>query len=141
MRSMQRQPTVYIVTNAYNRVLYTGVTSTPAQRFYQHRHSLLEGFTKRYNCTKLVYAESCDTMEQAITRKANQGLAAPKEDCAHREHKPAMEGFIRRNGCVVLSVAKDLMQWREVLRYAQDDGKRSSVNDIDKHIPLNSIFL
>ena len=66
---MLKLPTVYIVTNFSNRVLYTGVTSFPAQRFYQHKHSLLEGFSKRYNCNKLVYVESCDAMEQAIARE------------------------------------------------------------------------
>jgi putative endonuclease len=66
---MDKQPTIYIMTNIHNRVLYTGVTSAPAQRFYQHKHSLIDGFTKRYNCTKLVYAESCEAMEQAIGRE------------------------------------------------------------------------
>lgn len=64
-----KRPTVYIMTNLANRVLYTGVTAYPSERFYQHRHKLVDGFTKKYNCTKLVYAESCEAMEQAIMRE------------------------------------------------------------------------
>jgi putative endonuclease len=50
-------------------VLYVGVTAYPNERFYQHRNGLVEVFAKKYHCTKLVYVESCDTMEQAITRE------------------------------------------------------------------------
>ncbi len=64
-----KRPTVYIMTNANNRVLYTGTTTYPTERFYLHRNGLVKGFSKSYNCTKLVYVESCDTMQQAITRE------------------------------------------------------------------------
>ncbi len=57
------------MTNALNTVLYTGVTSDLAKRVYQHREKLVEGFTKRYNTTKLVWYESADTMESAILRE------------------------------------------------------------------------
>lgn len=64
-----KQPTVYIMTNRPRGVLYTGVTAYPNERFYQHREKLVKGFTKKYNCTRLIYAERYDTMEQAITRE------------------------------------------------------------------------
>lgn len=38
---------VYIVTNAYNTVLYTGVTGDLIQRAYQHRQGLGSAFTSR----------------------------------------------------------------------------------------------
>ncbi len=58
---------VYIVTNAHNTVVYVGVTNDLARRVYEHKHHLLKGFTDRYNCEKLVYAESFSNIEDAIT--------------------------------------------------------------------------
>lgn len=46
---------VYILTNRYNTVLYIGVTNDLQKRAWQHREKLVDGFTKRYNVTKLVY--------------------------------------------------------------------------------------
>lgn len=58
-----------MVTNRKDGVLYIGVTSHLAQRAFQHREGLLEGFTKRYRCKLLVYVEFHETMEQAITQE------------------------------------------------------------------------
>ena len=49
---------VYIVTNKIHIVLYIGMTGFLAGRIYQHREKLIDGFTKRYNATKLIYFES-----------------------------------------------------------------------------------
>jgi putative endonuclease len=48
---------VYIVTNRPNGTLYIGVTSNLARRIWEHRESLVEGFTKRYGLKRLVYIE------------------------------------------------------------------------------------
>ena len=45
------------MTNQPNGILYLGVTSALVQRVYQHRHGLIDGFTKRYGLTRLVYVE------------------------------------------------------------------------------------
>jgi putative endonuclease len=50
-------------------VLYTGVTNDLERRVYQHKLKLLEGFTKRYNINKLVYFESTEDVDVAITRE------------------------------------------------------------------------
>jgi putative endonuclease len=39
------------------------------KRVYEHRAKLVEGFTKRYNLTKLVYYEVCGDIETAIVRE------------------------------------------------------------------------
>jgi putative endonuclease len=49
--------------------LYTGVTNDLARRVYEHQQKLVEGFTKRYNLTKLVYYESADDIREAIQRE------------------------------------------------------------------------
>jgi putative endonuclease len=52
-----------------NTVLYTGVTRDLKKRAYEHRNNALEGFTKRYNLTKLVYYEVLNDPNAAITRE------------------------------------------------------------------------
>lgn len=60
---------IYILTNQYNTTLYVGVTSNLCKRIYEHKNKVVEGFTKRYNLSKLVYYEICDNIELAITRE------------------------------------------------------------------------
>jgi putative endonuclease len=50
-------------------VLYTGVTNDLIRRVYEHRHKLVDGFTKKYNVAKLVYYESTTDVESAIARE------------------------------------------------------------------------
>jgi putative endonuclease len=66
---LQKQPAVYILTNKSNNVLYVGVTSDLIKRIYEHKNHVMEGFSAKYNVTKLVYFELCDEMETAITRE------------------------------------------------------------------------
>ena len=64
------QPAIYILTNKWNRVLYTGVTADLRNRLRVHRARLNpRGFTTRYNASKLVYYELHRTMLAAITRE------------------------------------------------------------------------
>ena len=66
---MGKQYFIYIMTNKWNRVLYTGVTNNLIRRAYEHKTVLLEGFTKKYHVNKLVYYEICDDIENAILRE------------------------------------------------------------------------
>jgi len=60
---------VYIMSNQRDGVLYIGVTNDLVRRCYQHRHSLIEGFTKRHGLTRLVYYEPFDDIRFAIQRE------------------------------------------------------------------------
>jgi putative endonuclease len=60
---------VFILTNKWNRVLYTGVTNDLGRRVFEHREKMVEGFTKKYNVTKLVYCEVFSDAFSAITRE------------------------------------------------------------------------
>lgn len=60
---------VYILTNAYHTVLYTGVTNDLERRCYQHKHKLIKGFTQKYNVDKLVYFEQFDYIDLALARE------------------------------------------------------------------------
>ena len=60
---------VYIMTNCNNTVIYVGVTNHLLRRVLEHKGGLKDGFTKRYNLTKLVYYEYGDGEEGAILRE------------------------------------------------------------------------
>ena len=64
-----KQPCVYMLASKRNGTLYVGVTSSLAQRVWQHKQGLVEGFTKRYRVHTLVWHEVHATMEAAITRE------------------------------------------------------------------------
>lgn len=63
------QPAVYILASQRNGTLYIGVTSNLAQRIYQHKAHLAQGFTERYDVSRLVWYELHETMKSAITRE------------------------------------------------------------------------
>ena len=64
-----REYCVYIMTNAHNTVLYTGVTNNLQRRVLEHKSGTGSEFTKKYNVTKLVYFESGDDVNIAIARE------------------------------------------------------------------------
>jgi putative endonuclease len=63
-----RQYYVYILANR-SHTLYTGVTNDLLHRVRQHRSKLIEGFTKKYNITRLVHYETFTNIDQAIARE------------------------------------------------------------------------
>jgi len=66
---MGKQYYIYIMANEINTVTYTGVTDDLLRRIYEHKNKIIDGFTKRYNITKLVYFETHENIENAIMRE------------------------------------------------------------------------
>ena len=65
---MKRGGCVYIITNAHNTVLYTGVTSDLISRISEHKNKkFANAFTAKYNCDKLVYYSFYPTIDEAIS--------------------------------------------------------------------------
>ena len=62
---------VYLLTNWNNRVIYAGVTNDLNRRIYEHKNKLIEGFSKKYNLTKLVYFEETSDKRGNCQRKRN----------------------------------------------------------------------
>jgi putative endonuclease len=60
---------VYILSNWNNKVLYTGVTNDLERRVYEHKNKLVNGFTEKYNVSKLVYYDFTEDVEVAIKRE------------------------------------------------------------------------
>ena len=60
---------VYILTNKYQNVFYTGFTDDLERRIYEHRNKVHKGFTAKYNVDKLVFYESFLDKESAMARE------------------------------------------------------------------------
>ena len=60
---------IYILSNKLNGSIYIGVTNNLSRRVYEHKQKISNGFTKKYNLTKLVYAEEFNSAADAITRE------------------------------------------------------------------------
>ena len=60
---------VYIMTNRYNTVLYTGVTNDVRRRAWEHRNGQGGVFTSKYNVKKLVFFETMGDIRAAIARE------------------------------------------------------------------------
>ena len=59
---------IYIMTN-HSKTLYVGITNDLQRRVYEHRGKLVDGFTKKYNISQLVYYETTDDVRSAIARE------------------------------------------------------------------------
>lgn len=71
---------VYIKTNVTNRVLYVGFTNSVYQRSVEHKLKLVDGFTKKYNVTKLIYFQEFTNLKDAIAgEKKLKGLNRGKK--------------------------------------------------------------
>ena len=66
---MDKQPAIYILASHRNGTLYIGVTSDLVGRVWQHRDHVVDGFTRKYGVSRLVWYEMHGTMEEAITHE------------------------------------------------------------------------
>ena len=64
-----KQPCVYILASRWNGTLYTGVTSDPTKRVWEHKNDVVPGFTQRYRVHDLVWYELHVSMASAIARE------------------------------------------------------------------------
>ena len=61
---------VYILTNKYGTVLYTGVTKDLVRRVYEHKNHLdKESFTAKYKVDRLIYFEETSDVHAALERE------------------------------------------------------------------------
>ena len=66
---MNKNYYIYILANTKNTVLYIGVTNNLDRRIYEHKQGSIDGFTKKYNVTKLIYIEEYSQIEEALHRE------------------------------------------------------------------------
>ena len=66
---MAKKGYVYILASRRNGTLYVGVTSDLIKRIEEHRQKRVDGFTKKYEITTLVYFETFEDIRDAVIRE------------------------------------------------------------------------
>ena len=64
-----KQYFVYILASKRNGTLYIGVTNNLQKRVYEHKEKKIEGFTQKYDVSKLVYFEQTSDVHSALARE------------------------------------------------------------------------
>ena len=59
---------VYIMASE-SGTLYIGMTNNLQRRVYEHKEGLISSFTEKYNCKKLIYFETTNDVDEAISRE------------------------------------------------------------------------
>ena len=80
---MPKKGYLYILASRRNGTLYVGVTSDLVKRIEEHRQKLVDGFTKKYEITTLVYFETFEDIRDAIIRErqiTDKGMEAQMEN-------------------------------------------------------------
>lgn len=60
---------VYLMTDRHRGTLYAGVTNDLERRVYEHKNKSVDGFSRRYHVTTLVYFEETGDVLAAIARE------------------------------------------------------------------------
>jgi len=60
---------VDILASRKDGAIYVGVTNDIVRRIYEHRTKVVQGFTSKYNITRLVWFEIYDDPISAISRE------------------------------------------------------------------------
>jgi len=85
---LQRQYYIYRMASD-SGTLYIGVTNNLLRRVMEHKEGKVKGFTKKYNCKKLVYYEWGMDVSGAIDReKQIKGWIRKKKEFLIRSMNP-----------------------------------------------------
>jgi putative endonuclease len=72
-----------------SRVIYVGVTNSLERRVWEHKNKTIEGFTKKYNCAKLVWFDEFREIRDVIAcEKRIKGLLRAKKVALIEEGNP-----------------------------------------------------
>ena len=87
---------IYIMSSK-SGVLYIGATNDLDRRTFEHKQGLIEGFTKRYRVTRLVYFEQYDRPEEMVARERQlkRWTRSRKLELIHSQN-PEMADYARR---------------------------------------------
>ena len=59
---------IYIIASSSD-VLYVGITNNLIRRMNEHRNCIIEGFSKKYHCHRLVFYEYTEYVNDALLRE------------------------------------------------------------------------
>ena len=60
---------VYILASKRRGPLYIGITNDLIRRIQEHKNGVVQGFTKKYGVSSLVYYQQCEDIESVILRE------------------------------------------------------------------------
>jgi putative endonuclease len=84
---------VYMMANE-QRTIYVRVTSDLERRVWEHKTHFRDGFTKRYNLTKLVYIAEFSGIDDAIAwEKSLKGRSRARKVTLIEEQNPRWNDF------------------------------------------------
>lgn len=69
LRTMRNHNYYVYILASDSGTLYTGVTNDLERRVSEHEQGLIEGFSKKYQCHKLIYYEHYTDVRNAIARE------------------------------------------------------------------------
>ena len=86
---MSKSAYVYILASKKNGTLYTGVTNHLERCLYEHKHHLVEGFTSKYEVTRLVWFTQGEDIREAISleKKIKNRGRQWKIDLIEKKHR------------------------------------------------------
>src|SRR5258708_39228921 len=91
---MEQNSYVYMMGSASRRALYVGVTTQLRKRVHEHKIGVIEGFTSKYKCHRLVYFEIHTHLADAIAReKQIKGWRREKKDKHVEAKNPLWKGL------------------------------------------------
>ena len=109
------------ITGSLSGTLYIGVSGNLHRRIFQHKFHHFEGFTDRYDVTRLLYWESYDDVHKALAREKQLKGGT-------RAKKSAL--IVRRNPHW-LDLASEWYPWMASDKEKVDDGRDASTpNDL-----------
>jgi len=78
-------------------VLYIGATNNLQRRVFEHERGLIEGFTRKYRVTRLVYVEEFTRADEMVARERQlKGWTRKRKlELIHRQN-PGMNDYARR---------------------------------------------
>jgi len=86
--SRMRKFWVYIIASK-SGTLYVGVTNSLDRRVFEHKQKLIQGFTSKYGCDRLVWHEQWTFVQHAIRReKQLKGWTRAKKIALIEEMNP-----------------------------------------------------
>ncbi len=122
---------VYIASNQWHSVIYTGVTNNIYRRMTEHRKKSEKSFTSKYNIDKLLFVEEFESIDEAImAEKKIKGWRREKKMQLIKKVNPELknlwdsslrsecQNFMRKYKLVVFVPATHADKMREVLGQA-----------------------
>lgn len=104
----------FYVMASLSGTLYSGMTNNIEKRVSQHKNKLIEGFSAKYGCDRLVYFESFDDVRIAIDReKEVKGWSRKKRIALLESRNPRWEDMALNWGYPILMKNESIAEFEK----------------------------